>query len=694
MELQQSNPIIRSGFSNKNEWKYDIDKENKGIILHILRNQLYSDKIRAVLREYGTNAADAHITAKVKIPFQVILPTALNPQLHIRDFGKGLSPTQVEKTYIKLGKSTKRASNLLNGCLGLGSKSGFAYSDTFQIVSYYGGKKITYLAYIDESREGRLNMVQEDVTTETGIEIIIPSDVADITKFRLTAIQVFGVFDKPPRVLTHTGHDDTTNNQTLFSYFTANSPKQKQTVHLSSHYKSNAIMGNVEYPINLDLLNLPNLLSVGYSIKCPLGSIDFTASREALEYTEKTINTLKTAIINIHKEFDEKLQAKIDKLDDWWKMKRLLIGVSSGKKAILHNQPNERRLIKKEYVWKGETVNFRAASCADFMAYKVTSTYDEICWNVTTTTLKPRDKVFYTILPNFSAVNKLQDKINQKTKYRIANYLAQKMLLITGRTKHGLYIILNKEDPNEIKKFQHTFNPAHTIEIELPSIKKHTRAKAALDFKEYIGYPIGLRWKQRKPVNLKEVEPGVYYPSPKFSDSNDIQGVIHIFNKANEMVKSTKELFIVEGEKLDIPDWEDLSQFLAATVFKNINTHLVAQTQALATRSYGGLSQIKALDGIYIQEAIEEISQITEAYSEINDHMPKRSKHYLLKVSLQQHKEQSLKLLKYYPMLQYVEGYLFNIDVAQQYVSQMDQLHQKESKTIQLNTAAHHITLN
>lgn len=680
MELNHDNTIIRSGFSSQTEWKYDIDSKNKGIILHILRNQLYSDKIRAVLREYGTNALDAHISAKNEEPFHVTLPTVSSPQLHIRDFGKGLSPAQVEKTYIKLGKSTKRSSNLLNGCLGLGSKSGFAYSDTFQIVSHFGGQKNTYLAYIDETREGRLNKVQEDVTTETGIEIIIPCDEADIEKFRNTAASVFGVFDRPPHMLLPNGKEDAFQFKLFSEYFSINAPNKKGVYILPPHKSSRAIMGNVGYPIDVNLLKLPSTIRpVKYNISCPTGSIDFTASREALEYTERTITTLRNAIVETHEQFEAKLHAKLNSMEDWWKMKKYLNAVANGKKSILPNQPNAQLLIKKEYIWKGEIVNFKVPTCEEFRAYQVINKGKGIEWFQTNAAVKPLEKIFYVTMDTKKAVEKLRYKLAKVEKYRITNFLFRKILLATDNKNRGIFIMLNKEDSAEIKQFKQTFSPSNTFELELPSIVKRTRAIITADLKTHMGYPLSERWKQRKAVNLQTVEPGIFFNTTYLSRNYDISSLTSLYNKARLKDVGNRQLFIIKEDSLNLPGWISFSQYLSQTLLKDINTHLVQQLCEIAqsTGSWGILSNLKKFTGDYIIESIKEIEDLTKVYSEFRENLNSRQFAYYLEDSLTKHPKSQLILLQRYPMLQFVSGYTYQDRVVQAYINNMDALHSK-----------------
>src|SRR5664279_1326601 len=87
-----------------------IDPQGMAHIMGVLTN-LYSDAPLAVLREYSTNARDAHQAAGVDRPIEVSLPTALDPTLRVRDFGVGLSEQDILGIYARYGSSTKRGSD-------------------------------------------------------------------------------------------------------------------------------------------------------------------------------------------------------------------------------------------------------------------------------------------------------------------------------------------------------------------------------------------------------------------------------------------------------------------------------------------------------------------------------------------------------------------------------------------------------
>ena len=88
-------------------YAFGIKKEGISHIFNVLRNQLYSDKILAVIREYSCNAVDAHIDiGKNETPILVTLPSKLSLEFKVRDFGRGLSETEIAQVYAMYGEST------------------------------------------------------------------------------------------------------------------------------------------------------------------------------------------------------------------------------------------------------------------------------------------------------------------------------------------------------------------------------------------------------------------------------------------------------------------------------------------------------------------------------------------------------------------------------------------------------------
>ena len=191
---QKTHRLVRS--HDFDEAQFGIDQEDIGFVIDLLRNQIYSNKILAVIREYTTNAVDAHNdVGKEGTPISVGLPTRFNPHFTVRDFGDGLSHDDVCNIYVRYCKSTKRQSNAFTGQLGIGCKSGFAYGDSFTVTSYHKGVKTTYVAQIDETSQGKIIKMDESKSKEpSGIEIKIAVAEDDVHTFQKEALDLFRYF--------------------------------------------------------------------------------------------------------------------------------------------------------------------------------------------------------------------------------------------------------------------------------------------------------------------------------------------------------------------------------------------------------------------------------------------------------------------------------------------------------------------
>ncbi len=99
---------------------------SESFIFNVLRKDLYSNPIGSLIRELSTNAQDEHRKhGKSDIPIFIKVPNAFDPELHIRDYGIGLTENQVFNFFGNYGASDKRDSNIAVGFYGLGAKSTF-----------------------------------------------------------------------------------------------------------------------------------------------------------------------------------------------------------------------------------------------------------------------------------------------------------------------------------------------------------------------------------------------------------------------------------------------------------------------------------------------------------------------------------------------------------------------------------------
>src|SRR5271163_3034575 len=131
MKLNETKPYYESS-GDLEEHFFSI--KDQGMIFDILRSKMYSNPILAICREITSNARDAHReVGKANVPIHIQLPSNLQPEYRIKDYGPGISPDRMLNIFIKYTASTKRDDNIQTGGFGLGAKTPFAYSDQFLV---------------------------------------------------------------------------------------------------------------------------------------------------------------------------------------------------------------------------------------------------------------------------------------------------------------------------------------------------------------------------------------------------------------------------------------------------------------------------------------------------------------------------------------------------------------------------------
>lgn len=259
-----------------------------GKAFKVLINGLYADKIQSITREIWSNALDAHAMAGcADRPFEVSFPSTFDPSFRVRDYGVSLSHDQVMHMYTTLFESTKEDTNEQVGKLGLGSKSPFAYTDSFSVTVVLDGVKRFYAAMIGPDDVPAINfMGVEDADEANGVEVSFPVDKADVHTFALAARRVSHGFDVKPLVTNDQGFKGWPEIHPLREGDGWKILTSALEGHRSSAY---AKMGCVLYPINANAMgdisdDVRAVLNHPCVIDFAIGDLEITASREELSY--------------------------------------------------------------------------------------------------------------------------------------------------------------------------------------------------------------------------------------------------------------------------------------------------------------------------------------------------------------------------------------------------------------------------
>lgn len=286
-----------------------------------ISGRLYNNRILAPIRELAANAYDAHVDAnKQNCPFEIQLPNVIDGNFRIRDFGTGLSPENVNSVYRGYFNSTKQNSNKFVGCLGLGSKSPFAYTQSFNVKSYYNGICYNYTCYKNEKNFPSIAPMGQTETSESnGLEVYFPVKSSDFRSFAEEVKDAFSFYKVKPMVIGF--QDDFKFKE--YKYVLSNSDFGIT----ESRQNSFVVMGNIAYPFKVsDFLNTDckfdakesKMINWGIHLFVPIGSVGISSSREALSYNPDTLKIIKQYMSNAVAALENELVNKVKTIDNIW----------------------------------------------------------------------------------------------------------------------------------------------------------------------------------------------------------------------------------------------------------------------------------------------------------------------------------------------------------------------------------------
>lgn len=316
--------IERSG--DFEESSFGIDQEDVSLILEIIRNKLYTNKMGSFIREIISNAYDAMAEAKTlkKYPIDITLPAEDNNYtLSIRDYGTGMVEEKVKTIYTKVGKSTRSGSNKFVGMMGIGRLVGFCLNDSFNLTCYVDGLKTEYLCYIDETKCGKVAVLSRSDTTEkngTVISVNINRDLLHNLEDELNLFLKYidnVSFNFPGSNRVALAGEDYKNKPEIILQ------GSDWKIYKSNSYNSSKLyvkMGIVKYLVDINFdsatYHIRNFFvgdASDFVIEVPIGAVDVAASRESLEYTTATKTILISKLKDIHKQATELIKESICK---------------------------------------------------------------------------------------------------------------------------------------------------------------------------------------------------------------------------------------------------------------------------------------------------------------------------------------------------------------------------------------------
>ena len=315
-------PTINENIStNLDQNVFSIDEERSGLIISLLRNNIYSNTLLAAFKEVCSNSLDEHSKHNIDKPVDIWLPNYFTNNITIRDYANGISKEFMLDSYTKVGLSTKSSDNSQLGGLGLGRMSPLAYTDLYTVTSITidsnGAKyKREYVISKDNNKVFVSLLLEEDVTSNeeelTGVSVSFEIKKEDFTTLSgyvkehtkyLTNVNIDGVLVIPPIY-----------KEEFKSFKTC----------ATSFSNANNLVGLIGgLPNYIKLYDLKHTLySNDYSyiearlrtnavvFNIPIGSIDQAADKN-IQLSTRTKNTLSNIITQIVEDYKELLVIKV-----------------------------------------------------------------------------------------------------------------------------------------------------------------------------------------------------------------------------------------------------------------------------------------------------------------------------------------------------------------------------------------------
>lgn len=339
----------------------------------------------AVLREWVSNAHDAHVAAGMKRPVKVTLPSALNPTLTVQDFGLGMTSDFVENFYLSFGSSSKDKSNDEIGGFGQGGKSALAIAAQYTMTTISEGLKNIYI--FERSPLGGVDfkLVVEEVPTDepsgTVVQVAVDnwSQYSEVNLNRVlagwsnadielnTGKQFFSIPDNGTAVsyevdftdynkASEEGFEEDIRSEkgyVLHGAFDINGASKKLSSELGLGWNEYVVLvGPVAYVFAPEV-NDSAVLSDYMAVSVNIGDVSFPSSREVIEPTRVNRKTVGACFEKLVAEADKLLQERAD-------------GVKDRAAALaLHRSPLVKNRRNFVISFKGEEVPLRFTPKAD-----------------------------------------------------------------------------------------------------------------------------------------------------------------------------------------------------------------------------------------------------------------------------------------------------------------------------------------
>lgn len=319
LDVKDAASSVTLGAKKSTEFKMTLDPA----LMLALSINLYTNPKLAVAREVLCNANDTHIEAGVTDKPIRITITADN-DLIIQDFGYGIPHDKLPEIYGTYGESTKADDSKTTGGFGLGCKTPFAVADSFRVVNERDGiKSVWQMVKADVNQDGKpsITPVMEVPTEGRGLTVSMRLPTSEV-RHMITYIRYvvmhgemnaelklgLNEFEKLPVIGMSQEPGSFTLNDSWYHPYMGN-----HSIFIRYGAVIYPMLDNPSTEKQVSLIK-DFMSMVGYNrllVQAAPDTLVLSPSREALSSTPKTVNGLTDICVNLVRNMEEDLIAKI-----------------------------------------------------------------------------------------------------------------------------------------------------------------------------------------------------------------------------------------------------------------------------------------------------------------------------------------------------------------------------------------------
>lgn len=303
---------ITQGFNDDDISVVKINEDAMEFVSQMFQNDIYSNKLKAAIRETVANAIDEHNKFNVERPVEISFVKESGANfLCIRDFAKGLDEENLREVFGGLFCSTKKLTNDSTGGFGIGAKSPICYSENFFVTSFFGGRKVSFMFFRDKGKTGssitKIAKYGDSPTHEpTGIEVRIPiKNIDEALCVNLTKAMVENL---SPKIGVVFHYEDSVfspveEDEWEFGGVKVCQKKSGEIKNVNNLFQVFIRMGSINYPLPFDLVDI--YFKCDTFIEVPIGTFSMPPSRETLSDTTENLNKWNIIANSLKKAYNE-----------------------------------------------------------------------------------------------------------------------------------------------------------------------------------------------------------------------------------------------------------------------------------------------------------------------------------------------------------------------------------------------------